>query len=87
MSRCARGLLSPSRIGVLTVRAQNWQAVFHHFDQNKNGVIDGDEMKVALERFGYHLSSQLVWLLRRKYGAGLSLSIQSLLCVAHACST
>ena len=71
ISRCVRGLLSPSRIGVLTLRAQSWEGVFHHFDQNSNNAIDGNELEQALERFGYHLSPQLQDLLKRKYGAGL----------------
>ena len=83
ISRCvrARGVSSPSRIGVLTVMTQSWEGAFRHFDKNGNNAIDGDELELALERFGYNLSPQLQDLLKRKYGATLSvlLSIQSLL--------
>jgi Ca2+-binding EF-hand superfamily protein len=61
---------------VLTVRAQSWEGAFRHFDQNNNNAIDGDELQQALEQFGYHLSSQLQNLLKRKYGTGLSFEHQ-----------
>ena len=53
------------------MRAQHWKLVFHHFDQNHNGAIDGDELKTALEQFDYKLSEPLQDLLQRKYGTGL----------------
>ena len=56
----------------LTVRTQRWEEAFHHYDKNKNNIIDGDELEEALERFGYHLTPHLQALLKRKYGAGLS---------------
>jgi Ca2+-binding EF-hand superfamily protein len=46
---------------------KSWEGVFHHFDQNNNNAIDGNELEQALERFGYHLSHQLQELLKRKY--------------------
>jgi hypothetical protein len=72
ISRCVRprGLPSPSRIVVLTVRTQEWEGVFRHFDKNHNDYIDGDELGQALGRFGYPLTPQLQNLLKRKYGAG-----------------
>jgi len=72
ISRCVRGLPSRSRIGVLTVRAQDWEGVFRHFDKNNNNTIDGDELQQALQRFDYNLSPALQDLLRRKYGTELS---------------
>jgi peflin len=72
ISRCVRGLPSPSRIDDLTVRAQSWQGVFDYFDKNKNNTIDGDELEQALKQYGYDLSTDLQELLKRKYGAGLS---------------
>jgi hypothetical protein len=65
-------LPSRSRIGVLTVRAQQWEDVFRRFDKNKNNTIDSDELEQALERLGYKLSPPLQDLLKRKYGARLS---------------
>ena len=72
ISRCVRprGLPSSSCKGVLTVRAQEWEGVFRHYDGNHNDYIDGDELGQALERFGYPLTPQLQNLLKRKYGAG-----------------
>ena len=89
ISRCVRSLPSPSYIGVLTVRAQSWQGVFGYFDKNKSNTIDGDELEQALKQYGYRddLTTDLQELLKRKYGAGHSLSVQSLLPIVHACST
>jgi Ca2+-binding EF-hand superfamily protein len=67
-----RGLPSRGPIGGLTVRAQAWESVFRHFDKSHNGTIDGDELRQALEQFGYKLSPPLQDLLKRKYGTGLS---------------
>jgi Ca2+-binding EF-hand superfamily protein len=67
-----RGLPSPSRIGDLTVRAQNWESVFRRFDEDHSNTIDGDELKPALQQLGYELSPALQDLLRRKYGTGPS---------------
>ena len=70
ISRCVRGL--PSRSRVPTVRAQEWEGVFHDFDKIKNNTIDGDELQQALKKWGYELSPPVQGLLRRKYGARLS---------------
>jgi hypothetical protein len=77
-------------IGVLTVSAQSWEGAFRHFDQNNNNAIDGDELRLALERFGYRLSPALQNLLKRKYGAGLFFRASNpirLFCpFVHSCS-
>jgi Ca2+-binding EF-hand superfamily protein len=67
-----RGLPFPSRIGDLTVRAQDWESVFNRFDTNHNRTIDGGELQPALKELGYELPDALQDLLQRKYGTGLS---------------
>jgi len=52
-------------------RAQDWQGVFLHFDRDRSGTIDGQELQSALSQFGYRLSPQLLSMLQRKYGAVL----------------
>lgn len=48
---------------------QDWQGVFLHFDRDRSGTIDGNELQAALNQFGYRLSPNLLNLLLRKYGA------------------
>jgi len=48
---------------------KDWQGVFRHFDADKSGSIDGQELANALKQFGYNLSPQLLHLLQAKYGA------------------
>lgn len=50
-------------------KSQDWQGVFLHFDRDRSGTIDGNELQEALRQFGYRLSPQLLNLLQRKYGA------------------
>jgi Ca2+-binding EF-hand superfamily protein len=50
-------------------RAQDWQGVFLHFDRDRSGTIDDQELQSALNQFGYRLSPQLLSLVQRKYGA------------------
>ena len=44
------------------------QDVFRHFDKDRSGTIEGQELKAALSQFGYNLNPQLLQLLERKYG-------------------
>jgi len=46
---------------------KDWQGVFHHFDRDRSGSIDGTELQSALNQFGYRLSPMLLTLLQRKY--------------------
>jgi len=46
---------------------KDWQNVFHHFDTDKSGSIDGQELNNALKQFGFNLSPQLLHLLEAKY--------------------
>ncbi|EAU92003.1 apoptosis-linked protein 2 [Coprinopsis cinerea okayama7 len=48
---------------------KDWQNVFKHFDRDRSGSIDGNELREALGQFGYHLSPQLLDLLQKKYDA------------------
>jgi Ca2+-binding EF-hand superfamily protein len=52
-------------------KTQDWQGVFLHFDRDRSGSIDNDELQAALSQFGYRLSPQLLNLLQRKYGTNL----------------
>jgi peflin len=46
---------------------KDWQNVFRHFDRDRSGSIDGQELREALSQFGYQLSPQLLDLVQRKY--------------------
>jgi Ca2+-binding EF-hand superfamily protein len=59
-------------------KTQDWQGVFLHFDRDRSGTIDGNELQAALSQFGYKLSPNLLNLLQRKYGAHRSHSSLSL---------
>ena len=48
---------------------KDWQNVFKHFDRDRSGTIDGDELRDALGQFGYNLSPSLLDLVQKKYGA------------------
>jgi Ca2+-binding EF-hand superfamily protein len=62
-------IISRTRLGVLTKGAQDWQGVFLHFDRDRSGTIDGQELQQALNQFGFRLTPHLLSLLERKYGA------------------
>jgi len=49
---------------------KDWQNVFRHFDKDRSGSIEGEELKSALAQFGYNLNPQLLQLLERKYVLG-----------------
>ncbi|KAL0955564.1 hypothetical protein HGRIS_001805 [Hohenbuehelia grisea] len=46
---------------------KDWQGVFRHFDRDRSGSIDGQELQEALRQFGYNLSPQLLDLVQKKY--------------------
>ncbi|KAF8352129.1 hypothetical protein F5887DRAFT_14498 [Amanita rubescens] len=46
---------------------KDWQNVFAHFDRDRSGTIDEEEMRNALTQFGYNLSPPLLSLLQKKY--------------------
>ena len=45
----------------------DWQNCFKGFDRDNSGTIDRNELKAALEKFGYRLSDQFYGNLIRKY--------------------
>ena len=64
-----RGLISLAKDKrILPTKTQDWQGVFLHFDRDRSGTIDGNELQAALNQFGYRLSPNLLNLLERKYG-------------------
>ncbi|KAF4600118.1 hypothetical protein EYR40_007224 [Pleurotus pulmonarius] len=46
---------------------KDWQGVFRHFDRDRSGSIDGQELHAALSQFGYNLSPQILDQVQRKY--------------------
>lgn len=46
---------------------KDWQGVFRHFDADKSGFIDGDELHRALANFGYNLTPTVLSLIEQKY--------------------
>jgi len=46
---------------------KDWQNVFTHFDRDRSGSIDENEMRNALTQFGYNLSPPLLHMLQKKY--------------------
>jgi Ca2+-binding EF-hand superfamily protein len=51
---------------------KDWQNVFRHFDADRSGSIDGQELSNALRQFGYNLSPQLLTLVEKKYAGASS---------------
>ena len=47
---------------------KDWQNVYRHFDRDRSGSIDTNELNEALRQFGYNLSPQLLRLVEAKYG-------------------
>jgi hypothetical protein len=47
---------------------KEWQDVFKHFDRDRSGSIDGQELSAALKSFGYQLSPMLLNMIEQKYG-------------------
>jgi len=48
----------------------DWQNVFRHFDRDRSGSIEGNELAEALRSFGYNLSPPLLMLVEQKYASG-----------------
>ncbi|KZS87015.1 EF-hand [Sistotremastrum niveocremeum HHB9708] len=56
-----------SDLRILTRFQYQLISVFRHFDADRSGSIDGQELANALQQFGYNLSPQLLDLISRKY--------------------
>ena len=48
-------------------------SVFRHFDTDRSGTIDGQELSNALRQFGYNLNPHLLSLVEQKYGESRTL--------------
>lgn len=70
----ANKLASRSQFAGLWKYIKDWQNVYRHFDRDRSGSIDTNELHDALRQFGYNLSPQLLQLVERKYGEPLLLS-------------
>lgn len=66
-------LVSRSQFAGLWKYIKDWQNVYRHFDRDRSGSIDTNELHDALRQFGYNLSPQLLQLVERKYGEPLFL--------------
>ncbi|KAI0686713.1 hypothetical protein BC835DRAFT_441785 [Cytidiella melzeri] len=55
---------------------KDWQNVFRHFDRDRSGSIDGQELSQALSQFGYNLSPQLMNLVEKKYDIKVASGVQ-----------
>lgn len=62
----------PAQFSGLWKYISDWQNVYKHFDRDRSGSIDSNELADALRQFGYNLSPQLLNLIERKYGASFS---------------
>lgn len=51
---------------------RDWQGVFKHFDRDRSGSIDGQELQQALRQFGFNLSPPMIDLVQRKYASAPS---------------
>ncbi|CCM01023.1 uncharacterized protein FIBRA_03071 [Fibroporia radiculosa] len=45
----------------------DWQGVYRHFDRDRSGTIDTQELRDALTQFGYNLSPRLLAMVEKKY--------------------
>lgn len=61
------GTVTFSEFSGLWKYIKDWQGVFRHFDRDRSGSIDGNELAQALNQFGFNLSPQLLRLVERKY--------------------
>jgi Ca2+-binding EF-hand superfamily protein len=50
---------------------KDWQNVFRHFDKDRSGSIDSNELQAALKQFGFNLSPQLLTEVEKKYASGV----------------
>jgi len=53
---------------------KDWQNVFRHFDRDRSGSIDGQELREALSQFGYQLSPPILDLIQRKYASSAAVA-------------
>lgn len=47
----------------------DWQNVFRHFDRDRSGSIEGNELTEAFRSFGYNLAPSLLTLVEHKYAS------------------
>ena len=71
-SRCVEQFSMADLNMILNKTTQDWQNVFRHFDRDRSGSIDSNELRDALRQFGYNLNPQLIALVQAKYGASIS---------------
>ena len=62
-----RGQVSFEDFGALWKYVTDWQNCFRSFDRDNSGNIDKDELRTALQSFGYRLSESLLLVLVRKF--------------------
>jgi len=62
-----RGAVSFEDFGALWKYVTDWQSCFRSFDRDNSGNIDRNELRTALNAFGYRLSEGILDMLLRKY--------------------
>ena len=64
----------------------NLRSIFRHFDRDRSGSIDGQELTSALHQFGFNLSPQALLLVERKYGMSPRFAFILVSSLSHAFS-
>ncbi|XP_060817812.1 programmed cell death protein 6 isoform X2 [Bombus pascuorum] len=62
-----KGTVSFEEFGALWKYVTDWENCFKSFDRDNSGNIDRNELKTALQNFGYRLSDRIIDTLIRKY--------------------
>lgn len=62
-----KGTVSFEEFGALWKYVTDWENCFRSFDRDNSGNIDRNELKTALNNFGYRLSDHIIDMLIRKY--------------------
>lgn len=62
-----KGQVNFDDFGALWKYVTDWQNCFRSFDRDSSGNIDKNELRTALQTFGYRLSENLIDTLMRKF--------------------
>uniref|UniRef100_A0A1B6DUJ6 Programmed cell death protein 6 n=1 Tax=Clastoptera arizonana TaxID=38151 RepID=A0A1B6DUJ6_9HEMI len=62
-----RGTVSFEDFGALWKYVTDWQNCFRSFDRDNSGNIDKNELRTALQAFGYRLSENIIEMMVRKF--------------------
>lgn len=62
-----KGCITFDDFGALWKYITDWQNCFRSFDKDNSGNIDGNELRAALQTFGYNLSDPTVATILQKF--------------------